>query len=128
MPAHTNDAANRVLIEFTSSPEQAEAYNRVEKWRDPSHVRALSLPELTGLCQGAGLRDVKTACYKQEAELEALLARSSPNPGDADRIRQAFADDVGVDRLGLGATRRGGAIHFAFPIITVVGRKEPGEG
>src|SRR6516162_4382706 len=47
-----------VIDVFTSSAEQAEAYNRVEKLRDPSHVRALSLGELTGLCQGSGLRDV----------------------------------------------------------------------
>src|SRR5438034_10921337 len=84
---------------FTSSPEQAEAYNRVEKLRDPSHVRALSLEELAVLCASAGLHDLKTAFYKLDVALEALLAASFPNPGDADRIRQAFADDVGVNRL-----------------------------
>jgi ubiquinone/menaquinone biosynthesis C-methylase UbiE len=111
-----------VIDVFTSSPEQAEAYNRVEKLRDPSHVRALSLEELTGLCRDAGLRGVTTAFYKLEVELEALLAASFPNPGGADRVRQTFADDIGVNRLGLGAARRDGAIHFAFPIAVLVGR------
>ena len=32
-----------VVDVFTSSPEQAEAFNRMERLRDPSHVRALSL-------------------------------------------------------------------------------------
>jgi predicted N-acetyltransferase YhbS/ubiquinone/menaquinone biosynthesis C-methylase UbiE len=114
-----------VIDVFTSSPEQADAYNRVEKLRDPSHVRALALEELTGLCRDAGLRDVRTAFYKLDVELEALLARSFPNPGDADRIRQIFADDLGVNRLGLGAARRDGAIHFAFPIVVLVGDKGP---
>jgi ubiquinone/menaquinone biosynthesis C-methylase UbiE len=113
-----------VIDVFTSSPEQAEAYNRVEKLRDPSHVRALSLEELTGLCRDAGLADVRTGFYKLEAELEWLLAASFPNPGDADRIRRTFEDDVGVNRLGLGAARRDGAIHFAFPIVVLVGRKQ----
>jgi predicted N-acetyltransferase YhbS/ubiquinone/menaquinone biosynthesis C-methylase UbiE len=112
-----------VIDVFTSGPEQAEAYNRVEKLRDPSHVRALSLEELAALCRDASLRDVRTAFYKLEVELEALLAASFPNPGDADRIRQTFADDLGVNRLGLGATRRDGAIHFAFPIVVIVGHK-----
>jgi ubiquinone/menaquinone biosynthesis C-methylase UbiE len=112
-----------VIDVFTSSPEQAEAYNRVEKLRDPSHVRALSLQELTGLCHDAGLRDLKTSFFKMEMALEALLAASFPNPGDADRIRQAFADDIGVDRLGVGANRRDGAIYFAFPIIIIVGQR-----
>jgi len=113
-----------VIDVFTSSPEQAAAYNRVEKLRDPSHVRALSLEELTGLFQGAGLGDLKTAFYKLEVNLEALLAASFPNPGDADRIRQTFEDDVGVDRLGVGAHRRDGGIHFAFPIVVIAGRVE----
>jgi ubiquinone/menaquinone biosynthesis C-methylase UbiE len=114
-----------VIDVFTSSPEQAAAYNRVEKLRDPSHVRALSLEELTGLCHDAELRDVRTGFYKLDVPLEELLARSFPNPGDADRIRQTFADDIGVDRLGVGAHRRDGTIHFAFPIVAVVGRTPP---
>jgi ubiquinone/menaquinone biosynthesis C-methylase UbiE len=112
-----------IIDVFTSSPEQAEAYNRVEKLRDPSHVRALSLDELTGLCRDAGLRELKTAFYKLEMQLEMLLARSFPNPGDGDRVRQTFAEDIGVNRLGLGAHRRDGTIHFAFPIVLLVGRK-----
>ena len=90
-----------VIDVFTGNPKQAEAYNRVEKLRDPSHVRALPLEE--------------------------LLARSFPNPGNAGRIRQTFAGDVGVDRLGVGAHRRGGAIHFAFPIVALAGRTQPAE-
>jgi SAM-dependent methyltransferase len=112
-----------VIDVFTSSPEQAEAYNRVEKLRDPSHVRALSLEELTELFHDIRLRDVKTGFYKLDVSLEELLARSFPNPGDADRVRQTFADDIGVDRLGLGTHRRGEAIHFAFPIAVLVGQK-----
>ena len=54
-----------------------------------------------------------------------MLAASFPGPGDADRIRKVFADDLGVNRLGLGATRRDGAIHFAFPIVILVGRRSP---
>jgi hypothetical protein len=117
-----------VIDVFTSGPEQAEAYDRVEKFRDPSHVGALPLGGLSGLCHNAGLREPKTAFFRLGVELEAFLAASFPNPGDADRIRQTFADDLGVDRLGLGARRRDGAIHFAFPIVVIVGRKEPGEG
>ena len=117
-----------VIDVFTSSPEQAEAYNCVEKLRDPSHVRALALEEQTGLCHDAGLPEVKTAFFKLGVPLEELLARSFPNPGDADRIRQRFADDIGVDRIGVGAHRKDGAIHFAFPIVVVAGRKRAAEG
>jgi SAM-dependent methyltransferase len=113
-----------IIDVFTRTSEQAEAYNRVEKLRDPSHVRALSLGELTGLCHGAGLQDLKIAFFKLEMELETLLSASFPNFGDADRIRQIFADDVGVDHLGLGTHRKDGSIHFAFPIVLLVGPKQ----
>jgi ubiquinone/menaquinone biosynthesis C-methylase UbiE len=112
-----------VVDVFTSGPEQAEAYNRMEKLRDPSHVRALTLEELTALLTHAGLRGVRTQLYKHEVELEQVLQRSFPNPGDADTIRQLFVEDLAVNRLGVGAHRREGNIHYAYPIAVSVGRK-----
>jgi ubiquinone/menaquinone biosynthesis C-methylase UbiE len=52
----------RVVVSdvFMSNPEQAEAYNRLERLRDPSHVRALALDELIGLFSDAGFRNVRT--------------------------------------------------------------------
>jgi hypothetical protein len=83
----------------------------------------LALEELTALLTQAGLRDVRTQLCKHEVELEQVLQRSFPNPGDADTIRRMFAEDLGVDRLGVGAHRREGSIHYAFPIAVVVGQK-----
>src|SRR5207244_12460375 len=95
-----------VLVDvFTTSPEQAKAFNRMERLRDPSHVRALSLEELTGLLGEAGLDNITTQFYKHEFGLESVLKGSFPNPGDAERIRQLFEDDLGVDHLGLGVHR-----------------------
>jgi ubiquinone/menaquinone biosynthesis C-methylase UbiE/8-oxo-dGTP pyrophosphatase MutT (NUDIX family) len=112
-----------VVDVFTSSKEQAEAFNGMEKLRDPSHVRALSLEELTNLFQEAGLHSVRRHFYKHEFGLEPVLKGSFPKPGDADKIRQLFEDDLGVNRLGLGIHRRGGDIHFAYPIVILVGQK-----
>jgi ubiquinone/menaquinone biosynthesis C-methylase UbiE/GrpB-like predicted nucleotidyltransferase (UPF0157 family) len=112
-----------VVDVFTSSAEQAEAFNRVEKLRDPSHVRALSLEELTGLLGEGGLQNVRRQFYKHEFGLEPVLKGSFPNPGDAERIRRLFEDDLGLDRLGLGVHRRDGNIHFAYPIVILVGYK-----
>jgi hypothetical protein len=83
----------------------------------------LALEELTALLTQAGLRNVRTQLYKHEVELEQVLQRSFPNPGDADTIRQMFAEDLGVDRLGVGAHHREGTIHYAYPIAVVVGQK-----
>jgi len=111
-----------VVDVFTTTPEQAAAYNQVEKLRDPSHTRALLIDELTGLFRDAGLSDTKSEFYKLEVELEKILASSFPDPGDADKIRQIFSADIGLNRLGVGAHRKAGAIWFAFPIAILVGK------
>ena len=108
---------------FVSSPEQGAAYDELETLRDPSHVRGLSLAELTRLFESAGLSELRTAFYKVEMEVERILAASFPNPGDADRVRRLFEEDLGVNRLGLGATRRDGKIMYAYPIAVLAGRK-----
>jgi hypothetical protein len=78
--------------------------------------------------KGAGLRDVATARYGLDMELERLLAASFPEPGAADEIRRLFAADLGRDRLGVGAHLEGGEIHFAFPTAILVGHRPTSVG
>ena len=49
---------------------------------------------------------MRTAFFKLEMALEALLAASFPNPGDADRIRQTFVSDCVVNHFFMSAMRR----------------------
>lgn len=101
-------------------PARAAAYNRMEKLRDPSHARALSLAELAGLFERAGLpAPVVTRC-ELRAEVESLLSRSFPASGDADRIRALFEASLADDAMGVGAHRVDRAIHFAFPMAILV--------
>jgi SAM-dependent methyltransferase len=108
---------------FVETPEKGAEYDRVEKLRDPSHVRGLTLAELTECLESNGISNLTTAFYKVEVELEKLLAASFPNPGDLDTIRTIFREDVGKDRLGLGSELRNGVLWFAFPIVIVAGTK-----
>jgi SAM-dependent methyltransferase len=117
-----------VVDVYTSSPEQAKAYNHVERLRDPSHVRALGLGELTDLLRNAGLRDLETCRYGLEMNLERLLAASFPEPGADEEIRRLFTADLGRDLLGVGAHLVGGEIHFAFPTAILVGCKPASVG
>ena len=78
---------------------------------------------MTGLFRDAGISDVTTALYELDVDLEELLAASSPEPVAADRVRRIFADDLGRDRLGVGARVQDGRLRFAFPTAIVVGRK-----
>ena len=120
----TRPGGRAVVVDvYTTSPEQAEAYDRVEKLRDPSHVRALDLDELRGLLADAGLRDVMTETFGLDVGLEEIPGASFTDPAAADEIRRAFAEDLGRDRLWVGDCREGGEIRFAFPTAILVGRK-----
>jgi ubiquinone/menaquinone biosynthesis C-methylase UbiE len=103
--------------------EKVAAYDRMERLRDPSHVRVLTEAELRGLMTAAGLVDLRWAGYLFELELEALLQASLPRPGDLSRVRKLIERDVGVDHLGIGAQRCGAAVRFAYPIAIAVGIK-----
>jgi len=110
-----------VVIDVTASPdpEKATAYNRMEKLRDPSHVRGLTLAELEQLFQQTALPTPRQTFYRLEGEVEDLLRRSFPNPGDADKIRQTFVKALDDDGLGMDVRRQGDKIRFAYPIAVL---------
>jgi len=98
---------------------KADAFNRMEQLRDPSHVRALSPEELLDLFAAAGLPEPHLESDPLPYELESFLARSFPKGGDADRIRQLFAESLQSDSLGVAAIRKDGEVRFSFPTVIV---------
>src|SRR5262249_4201584 len=112
-----------VVDAYTRDPEQAEAYNRLERLRDPSHVRALALGELEALFAVAGLSGVTARFFRLGFGLTPLLAHSFPEPGGAEQVRVAVESDVGLDRLGVAAERRGGELYIAYPTVVLAGWK-----
>jgi ubiquinone/menaquinone biosynthesis C-methylase UbiE len=112
------------LVDVFTTPEKRGAYDAMEKLRDPSHVRALTLDELLALAVGSGLLRPRAEFYRMELEVEALLTASFPNPGDAERVREVITGDIGRDALGVGAHRRGSEVHIAYPIALIVGERD----
>ena len=111
------------LNDVGPDPETADAFNRVEKLRDPSHARALTPAQLRSLGQQAGL--VETAFSSQltpQLPLEAILAASFSNPGDMDTVRAQYRADAqsGANTLGLKAALVGGQIMIQYPMTLVV--------
>src|SRR5947207_11537349 len=81
-----------VVVDTAPAPEKVDALNRVELLRDPSHVRALPLAEHVALFKAAGLPEPRVTHYRLEGELESLISRSFPRPGDDATLRTIFAD------------------------------------
>ena len=117
-----------VVIDVAANPDpdKAAAFNRMEVLRDPSHVRALPRAELEGLFAEVGLAPPRPAEYLMETELEAVLGRSFPNAGDADRVRQLVTASVDDDRLGVPARRQGDRVIFGYPIVVLTATRPAG--
>ena len=113
-----------VLIADAALPaDKVDAYNRMEKLRDPSHTEALSYESWEQLLGESGLRNLQRGSYKIPMELEKQLRASFPNPGDDDKIRDIFKNDINVNSLGMDAHLVGNEIHFSYPISIYVGNK-----
>jgi len=107
----------RILVVDAYAPEnptQAAEYNRIERLRDPSHVRALSLPEMASLFSRCGLSQPWITRYELPVELKDLLARAFPNPGDEAEIAAIFTAAAVDGRLGIPVRQEGEAIHIAY--------------
>jgi ubiquinone/menaquinone biosynthesis C-methylase UbiE len=113
-----------LVIDAAPAPDRAAAFNHMEKVRDPSHTRALPEAELRELFARAGLPEPRVAGYRLEAELEGLIARSFPNPGDDETLRRIFRDSLAGDALGVGARLVGEQIRFGYPVAILAARKE----
>lgn len=108
-----------VVVDSAPAPDQAVEFNRLEKLRDPSHVRAMPLAELTDLYGQAGLAEPRVTRYRLEGELESLLARSFPRPEDVPEIRRVFALAVDDDRPDIRARRDGERIRYGYPVAVL---------
>jgi len=114
----------KVLVaDVAMSPDNAKAFDQMERTRDPSHVHALTTTEFERLMHQSGLKECSLTRYKVDIELEAQIKASFPLPGDAEKLRSMITEDVGVNRLGIAPERKNGQIWYSIPIAVYVGSK-----
>jgi ubiquinone/menaquinone biosynthesis C-methylase UbiE len=117
-----------VVVDDFASVDQAKAaaFNRLEKLRDPSHVRCLTLAELKGVFDAAGLPQPEASFYELRGDVESLLARSFPNPGDDLEIIEMFKASTLDDGLGIPVRLDGDEIHYAYPVAILAAQRPAG--
>jgi SAM-dependent methyltransferase len=109
-----------VVDDYASEdPGKATAFNRLEKLRDPSHVRCLSLTELKSLFGAVGLPEPEERFYELRSDVQRLLARSFPNPGDDVKIIEMFRASAADDRIGIPVRLDGDQIQYAYPVAVL---------
>jgi ubiquinone/menaquinone biosynthesis C-methylase UbiE len=107
-----------LVADVTPRREAQQQFNLWEILRDPSHTRALTVEELRALGAAAGLTLRREESFSLPMDLEGLLARSFPKPGNAERVRALFEEDIiaGQDALGVAARREDGAVKITYPV------------
>ncbi|MGB9148573.1 MAG: hypothetical protein WCC14_22305, partial [Acidobacteriaceae bacterium] len=103
---------------------KADAFNAMEKMRDPSHTRALPAEELTAMFREAGLAETRVERVRLGLSLDEFLSRSYPREGDEARIRAMFEDALGDDAMDVEPRRELGKIFFSVP-VAIVGAQVP---
>ncbi len=109
------------------SQEQANAYDRLEKLRDPSHTHALLKTELHGIFQKAELTLIEEHHYWMEVDVDELLKVTLTPDKEAMEFKKIVQKDIEVDSLGIGAFMKEGNLKFSFPIVIMVGVKQAPE-
>jgi SAM-dependent methyltransferase len=111
------------VSDMTPDPAKVEAFDAMERLRDPSHAHAHTRDEVIALARGLPL--VATALCPltpTHIPLEAVLATSYPAACTLDDIRAIFRADAesGLDRLGLSARTTDQGIMVSYPMSTFV--------
>lgn len=112
-----------VVIDSAPPAEKADAFNEVERMRDPSHTAALPAEEIARMMRSQDLQIERSYYYAYEVTAQSLLDRSFPADGDRDKIYRLYEDDVSVDRLAMNARHADGVLHVTFPTMITVGQK-----
>jgi ubiquinone/menaquinone biosynthesis C-methylase UbiE len=110
-------AKGRIVVVDAYAPEdsdQAAEFNRVERLRDPSHVRSLSLSALRDMFGRVGLPEPRATLYELRVEVRDLLARAFPNPGDEIEIVKTFRASAADGRLGIPIHLHGDNVHVTY--------------
>ena len=124
----TRSGGQVAVIDMITSddPAMAEAHNRVERVRDPSHVCCMTLVELEGLLVDADLPRQKTVRVESDTSVEAWLdLTKAPAKVRADVLRQLKGEVDGPQRTGMRPFVRNGELRFHQRTALVVGRVAP---
>ena len=119
------DGGRIVLCDGLASddPAKAEAFNRMERFRDPSTVAFRPLAFLVDLFAEAGLAVSTTRFFRVPAELDRMIALSFPLNDDRDGLRLMIESSVGGDTMAMNARREAGTVRLSYPSVVLVARK-----
>jgi SAM-dependent methyltransferase len=115
-----------VVADSAPLSDKADAFNAMERLRDPSHTRALSPEEMAAVFVEADLPAPHIERTRLALDLDEFLGRSYPREGDEARIRDLFERALADDFMDLEPHREGAKIRFSVPVAIVSAKVPPG--
>ncbi|MFQ5846239.1 MAG: class I SAM-dependent methyltransferase [Candidatus Methylomirabilales bacterium] len=120
----------QVVVIDLVAPEDgtlAEAYNRLERMRDPSHARALPASGVHRLLMQVGLDIVRTVAREVEVNVDRWLTLTEPEPEVRHRVVEELTQELqGLQASGTRPFLRDKELMFLQTWFIAIGRK--GEG
>lgn len=117
--------ARIVLCDAIASDDKskANAFNEMERWRDPSTVKFRTLGFLQALFADAGLGTPEVEHFQVPYLAHELVARSFPAHDDRAGLLKLIEDSIKEDRLGMNARKEADGIHIAFQAVVLSASK-----
>jgi SAM-dependent methyltransferase len=102
-------------------PRKAQAFNAMERHRDPSTVEFRTLAYLHGLFAAAGFRPPRILRFLVTYERDQLVAKSFPVNDDRDALGRMIDDLIAIDAMDVGAAP--GETRFIYPAVVLTATK-----
>lgn len=114
-----------VLVDGLSSEDvlKSEYHNKIEKIRDPSHVRLYPQSELVRMLEDAGLEIVHARDWGAEFYFDEWIKIADPGDEIAEQVRRMMIDSIDGDRLGLNLRFEDGRMLFTYSTVILVAEK-----
>jgi ubiquinone/menaquinone biosynthesis C-methylase UbiE len=119
----------RVAVVDMILPEgaDAETHNRIERVRDPSHTRTLTVAELKNLFRDAGLRELAAEMHERHREFDDWMHVGGAEPGSAihAEARRLMEADLGRASSGFSPRKdsQTGALQFTQHVLFLLAEK-----
>ncbi len=114
------------IIDLTTSedPATAEAHNRLERLRDPSHTNALPVSRLRAMAEECGLEIARTSAFEAQRSVESWMDMTqTPDESRALILRHLQSELSGGPETGMYPYLEDGQLMFRHRWAMLVCRK-----
>ncbi len=111
-----------VLVDGVSSEDVVKSHfhNRIEKMRDPSHVRIYSLSEIEEMFNTLGADITEITHWEIPQDFEEWMTRAGSDKKQTEMIERLMLESMDGDRTGLWVKLENGRLAFSYDTIILI--------